>query len=73
MAKTDRYEYDENGNLIEVIKEETTFTYDSEGKLVQYNTEIRWYDGTETLPLGDGMWAVPLSTLWGGVSLERRV
>lgn len=23
------------------------------------------YDGSETLPLGDGMWAVPLSSLWG--------
>lgn len=24
------------------------------------------YDGTETLPLGDGLWAAPLSSLWGG-------
>jgi len=23
------------------------------------------YDGDETLPLGDGLWAAPLSTLWG--------
>ena len=23
------------------------------------------YDGDETLPLGDRIWAVPLSTLWG--------
>lgn len=23
------------------------------------------YDGDETLPLGDGMWAAPISTLWG--------
>ena len=23
------------------------------------------YDGTETMPLGDGLWAAPLSTLWG--------
>ena len=23
------------------------------------------YDGTETLPLGAGLWAVPLSSLWG--------
>jgi predicted AAA+ superfamily ATPase len=23
------------------------------------------YDGTDTLPLGDGLWAAPLSTLWG--------
>lgn len=25
------------------------------------------HDGDETLPLGDGLWAAPLSTLWGGV------
>lgn len=24
------------------------------------------YDGTETLPLGDRLWAAPISTLWGG-------
>lgn len=23
------------------------------------------YDGTETLPLGDRLWAAPISTLWG--------
>ena len=23
------------------------------------------YDGTETMPVGDGLWAAPLSTLWG--------
>jgi hypothetical protein len=23
------------------------------------------YDGDETLPLGDNIWAAPLSTLWG--------
>ncbi|MGV0953511.1 MAG: hypothetical protein ACOYBR_04310 [Fluviibacter sp.] len=23
------------------------------------------YDGDETMPLGDGIWAAPLSTLWG--------
>jgi predicted AAA+ superfamily ATPase len=23
------------------------------------------YDGTDTLPLGDGLWAAPLSTVWG--------
>lgn len=26
---------------------------------------VLFYDGTETLPLGDGLWAAPLSTLWG--------
>ena len=25
------------------------------------------YDGSETLPLGDGIWAAPLSSLWGAV------
>lgn len=24
-----------------------------------------FYDGTETLPLGDGFWAVPIAVLWG--------
>ena len=23
------------------------------------------YDGTETMPLGNGIWAAPISTLWG--------
>jgi hypothetical protein len=23
------------------------------------------YDGSETLPLGDRIWAVPISSLWG--------
>jgi predicted AAA+ superfamily ATPase len=26
---------------------------------------ILLYDGTETMPLGDGLWAAPISTLWG--------
>lgn len=26
------------------------------------------YDGTETVPLGDRIWAAPLSTLWGDPS-----
>lgn len=26
---------------------------------------IVMYDGTETLPLGDGFWAVPIGILWG--------
>ncbi len=26
---------------------------------------ILLYDGIETLPLGEGLWAAPLSTLWG--------
>ncbi|MEI7535975.1 MAG: ATP-binding protein [Comamonadaceae bacterium] len=36
----------------------------------QFMMGILLYDGTETMPLGDGMWAVPLSTLWGD-SRER--
>lgn len=31
----------------------------------QFKLGVLLYDGTETLPLGDGLWAVPLSTLWG--------
>lgn len=31
----------------------------------QFKIGILLYDGTETLPLGDGLWAAPLSTLWG--------
>ncbi len=32
----------------------------------QFNMGILLYDGDETMPLGDGIWAAPLSTLWGG-------
>ncbi|WP_244095754.1 hypothetical protein [Rhodoferax ferrireducens] len=32
---------------------------------VQFKMGVLLYDGLETLPLGDGLWAVPLSTLWG--------
>jgi predicted AAA+ superfamily ATPase len=31
----------------------------------QFKMGVLLYDGLETLPLGDGLWAVPLSTLWG--------
>jgi len=31
----------------------------------QFKLGVLLYDGTETLPLGDGLWAAPLSTLWG--------
>ena len=31
----------------------------------QFKLGIVLYDGTETLPLGDGLWAAPLSSLWG--------
>ena len=31
----------------------------------QFKMGVVLYDGTETLPLGDGMWAAPLSSLWG--------
>lgn len=26
---------------------------------------VLFYDGDETMPLGNGLWAAPLSTLWG--------
>ena len=31
----------------------------------QFKLGVILYDGTETLPLGDRLWAVPISTLWG--------
>lgn len=31
----------------------------------QFKKGLLLYDGDETLPLGDGIWAAPLSTLWG--------
>lgn len=31
----------------------------------QFKIGVLLYDGTETLPLGDHIWAAPLSTLWG--------
>jgi len=31
----------------------------------QFKQGVILYDGTETLPLGDRCWAVPISTLWG--------
>lgn len=31
----------------------------------QFRYGILLYDGTETLPLGKGLWAAPLSSLWG--------
>lgn len=31
----------------------------------QFKMGVLLYDGTETMPLGDGIWAAPLSTLWG--------
>jgi hypothetical protein len=34
----------------------------SEGK---FRLGVVLYDGAEALPLGDRMWAAPLSTLWG--------
>ncbi|PNU21821.1 AAA family ATPase [Geothermobacter hydrogeniphilus] len=32
----------------------------------QFRLGVILYDGTETLPLGDRLWAAPLSSLWGG-------
>jgi hypothetical protein len=31
----------------------------------EFKLGILLYDGTETMPLGDGLWAAPISTLWG--------
>lgn len=31
----------------------------------QFKMGVLLYDGTETMPLGEGLWAAPLSTLWG--------
>lgn len=31
----------------------------------QFKLGVVLYDGTETLPLGDRLWAMPISTLWG--------
>ena len=31
----------------------------------RFKMGVLLYDGTETMPLGNGIWAVPLSTLWG--------
>lgn len=34
----------------------------------QFKLGVLLYDGTETLPLGDRLWAAPLATLWGQTS-----
>jgi hypothetical protein len=31
----------------------------------QFKRGVLLYDGDETMPLGDNIWAAPLSTLWG--------
>ncbi len=31
----------------------------------QFMMGVLLYDGTETMPLGDGIWAAPVSSLWG--------
>lgn len=31
----------------------------------QFRMGVLLYDGIETMPLGNGIWAAPLSTLWG--------
>ena len=31
----------------------------------RFKRGVLLYDGTETTPLSDGIWATPLSTLWG--------
>ena len=75
----DKYEVDvviENaaGQLVGVeVKASATVTKDDLRGLKklaslagdQFKMGILLYDGDETLPLGDGIWAAPLSTLWG--------
>ena len=39
----------------------------------QFKMGVLLYDGTETLPLGDGIWAAPLSTLWGRENIAVQV
>ena len=34
----------------------------------QFKLGVVLYDGSETLPLGDRLWAMPISTLWGGLA-----
>jgi len=36
----------------------------------QFKMGVVLYDGTETLPLGERLWAAPLSTLWGQSVLD---
>ncbi len=31
----------------------------------QFSLGVVLYDGVETLPLGDSLWAVPIASLWG--------
>jgi hypothetical protein len=31
----------------------------------QFTLGVILYDGTETMPLGDRLWAAPISILWG--------
>jgi hypothetical protein len=31
----------------------------------QFKLGVILYDGTQTLPLGDQLWAAPIATLWG--------
>jgi predicted AAA+ superfamily ATPase len=33
----------------------------------QFKMGVLIYNGTETMPLGKGIWAAPLSTLWGAI------
>lgn len=36
----------------------------------QFRMGVLLYDGTETMPLGNDLWAVPLSTLWGHYEID---
>ena len=39
----------------------------------KFKMGVLLYDGTESMPLGDGLWAAPLSTLWGQGGTGREV
>ena len=39
----------------------------------KFKMGVLLYDGTESMPLGDGLWAAPLSTLWGPGGKGREV
>ncbi len=39
----------------------------------KFKMGVLLYDGTESMPLGDGLWAAPLSTLWGQGGKGREV
>ena len=37
----------------------------------QFRMGVLLYDGTDTLPVGEGLWAAPVSSLWGELLTEN--